>query len=311
MSRTPSTRTVTQSRYPSSQHDHRPFRSSFGSHQRKPVVLDDITGESPSPPMASSSSSAISSSSDERPTHPSVAKSQVFRRPPDLRTISSEGDAEDDDDDDDDDSSAGFLPFASREHNVPTSLDPAATLRRPSATDRSSQIRQQALSPPISSEAPNDQRRRSSATEQQRTGARPSPPPQQQPLRGTERPALAARATTSPPMRPGTNPGMLRNQSAKGAGALSPRHRAEVLSGRQSKGSSEGTPSMGSSFSDLDGEWLDTLLHIVPILTFFFSDASVTQSALDDAILSTMQNAGAASRMSTFSQALRSKYLPQ
>ncbi|KAH8690567.1 hypothetical protein BGW36DRAFT_388978 [Talaromyces proteolyticus] len=54
--------------------------------------------------------------------------------------------------------------------------------------------------------------------------------------------------------------------------------------------SSEETPSMGSSFSDLD-------------------DASVTQSALEEALLSNMQHGGMASRMSNFSQALRSKYL--
>ncbi|EED13714.1 multidomain presynaptic cytomatrix related protein [Talaromyces stipitatus ATCC 10500] len=54
--------------------------------------------------------------------------------------------------------------------------------------------------------------------------------------------------------------------------------------------SSEETPSMGSSFSDLD-------------------DASVTQSALEEALLSNMQHGGMASRMSTISQALRSRYL--
>lgn len=53
---------------------------------------------------------------------------------------------------------------------------------------------------------------------------------------------------------------------------------------------SDGTPSMGSSFSDLD-------------------DTSVTQSALEEALMSNMQHGGMASRMSTISQALRSKYL--
>ncbi|KAJ5930522.1 hypothetical protein N7466_006015 [Penicillium verhagenii] len=56
------------------------------------------------------------------------------------------------------------------------------------------------------------------------------------------------------------------------------------------KGASDGTPSMGSSFSDLD-------------------DASVTQSALEEALMSNMQHGGMASRMSTISQALRSRYL--
>lgn len=66
---------------------------------------------------------------------------------------------------------------------------------------------------------------------------------------------------------------------------LSPRR--SNTSGREA---SDGTPSMGSSFSDLD-------------------DASVTQSALEEALLSNMQHGGMASRMSTISQALRSRYL--
>ncbi|KAJ6024988.1 hypothetical protein N7540_005785 [Penicillium herquei] len=58
-------------------------------------------------------------------------------------------------------------------------------------------------------------------------------------------------------------------------------------SGREA---SDGTPSMGSSFSDLD-------------------DTSVTQSAMEEALMSNMQHGGMASRMSTISQALRSRYL--
>lgn len=55
------------------------------------------------------------------------------------------------------------------------------------------------------------------------------------------------------------------------ADAISPRHRAQ-LTGLSPRGS-EGSPSMGSSFSDLD-------------------DASVTQSALEDALLSNMRQQG-------------------
>ncbi|CAG8113840.1 unnamed protein product [Penicillium salamii] len=74
-----------------------------------------------------------------------------------------------------------------------------------------------------------------------------------------------------------------------GPRALEPRQnsRRSNASGRET---SDGTPSMGSSFSDLD-------------------DASVTQSALEEALLSNMQHGGMASRMSTISQALRSRYL--
>lgn len=77
-------------------------------------------------------------------------------------------------------------------------------------------------------------------------------------------------------------------QSARSAqnpvSSLSPRQR------RITKEGSEGTPSMGSSFSDLD-------------------DASVTQSALEEALANEMNRGGVASRMSTISQALRSRYL--
>lgn len=66
--------------------------------------------------------------------------------------------------------------------------------------------------------------------------------------------------------------------------SLSPRQRRITREG------SEGTPSMGSSFSDLD-------------------DTSVTQSALEEALANEMNYGGVASRMSSISQALRSRYL--
>lgn len=65
---------------------------------------------------------------------------------------------------------------------------------------------------------------------------------------------------------------------------LSPKQR------RAAKEGSDGTPSMGSSFSDLD-------------------DASITQSALEEALANEMTQGGGASRMSTISQALKSRYL--
>ena len=67
---------------------------------------------------------------------------------------------------------------------------------------------------------------------------------------------------------------------------------------------------MGSSYSDLDGEYLLSLSFLAPLwLTSTLVDASVTQSALEEALLSNMQHGGMASRMSTISQALRSRYL--
>ncbi|KAL4820983.1 hypothetical protein BDW67DRAFT_75714 [Aspergillus spinulosporus] len=88
------------------------------------------------------------------------------------------------------------------------------------------------------------------------------------------------------------------NQRGNQINHPSPRRTADMnhMSPRRSTTSgrdiSDGTPSMGSSFSDLDG------------------DTSVTQSMLEEALLSNMQHGGMASRMSTISQALRSRYLP-
>lgn len=83
---------------------------------------------------------------------------------------------------------------------------------------------------------------------------------------------------------PHTNPFSPSRGPNEPASALSPRQRRVVKDG------SDGTPSMGSSFSDLD-------------------DASVTQSALEEALAHEMNQGGVASRMSTISQALRSRYL--
>ena len=70
-----------------------------------------------------------------------------------------------------------------------------------------------------------------------------------------------------------------RQQAALAAAGLSPRNRG-----------SDTSPSMGSSFSDLD-------------------DTSVTQSAMEEALLSNIgNNGGMGSRMSGISNALRSRY---
>jgi hypothetical protein len=67
---------------------------------------------------------------------------------------------------------------------------------------------------------------------------------------------------------------------------------------RSGKEGSEGTPSMGSSFSDIDGMeqslWLQDLMLILV-------DAGISQSALEEALLSNMQHG----RMSTLSRMSR------
>lgn len=78
---------------------------------------------------------------------------------------------------------------------------------------------------------------------------------------------------------------------------------------------------MGSSFSDLDGKIvlyfsprdLVFTLMLTGKLTLMIADASVTQSALEEALASRMQDGGTiGSRMSTtISNAFKSRYLPK
>ncbi|WYZ39452.1 hypothetical protein EsH8_III_001366 [Colletotrichum jinshuiense] len=98
----------------------------------------------------------------------------------------------------------------------------------------------------------------------------------------TNSPALGPRGPSTGERRP--------------AGPLSPRRQAELATKSPSRkgysrDGSDGTPSMGSSFSDLD-------------------DASVTQSALEEALASKMQDGAIGSRFS-ISQAFRSRYMPK
>ncbi|KAI0458109.1 hypothetical protein F5B21DRAFT_500754 [Xylaria acuta] len=99
-------------------------------------------------------------------------------------------------------------------------------------------------------------------------------------------------STSSAPLSRGGN-------DKRPSGPLSPRRVIESAGrspGGKSKGysrDSDGTPSMGSSFSDLD-------------------DASVTQSALEEALASRMQDGGTISSLrGTISNAFRSRYQPK
>lgn len=103
----------------------------------------------------------------------------------------------------------------------------------------------------------------------------------------TSRPPLAAPTghSSSSSIKSQSQPQSQSSRSAQNPlSTLSPRQRGITKEG------SEGTPSMGSSFSDLD-------------------NASVTQSALEEALANEMNHGGVASRMSSISQALRSRYL--
>jgi hypothetical protein len=274
LSRTPSTRTLTQSRTgppasPAPPSTTRAFNTAFGNH-RKPVSPQREISEPDSDPLQDSESDSSSDGESQ-----SMARSQAFRRPPSHHNKAKYGYTDDDDDDEDGESSGGFLPFATTGSG---SADPAATLKSP--------VKRAYEQRPI---APD-----SSASS-----------------------ASSAAPTTQ---YINTNTGKQREASrgdfarVSPASALSPRHRSELskLSPRVRKDGSEGTPSMGSSFSDLDG------MFEIPgggdasvDANTRYTDASISQSAIEEAFMSHIQHGSGSttSRMSSISQALRSKYL--
>lgn len=266
ISRTPSTTTVTQSRLLSTgaQSQQQPLqrysRSSSGSTRRPPAPMR--------PPESSEedSESALGhddSDSDESEDPPSLLRSQAFRRPalgkkgtPRLGTLTSDRDAEDEDNEDD--SSEGYLPFAG----------PSSTASRPVAARGDHQ--QQQASPPT--HPLRYQTQSSSATTPNPTrpskapGTRTKAPPQTSDTSSAASSSLTFSSPRPHPISPPSraarpNPG--NSRPLTGVAAMSP-----------GKTGSEDSPSMGSSFSDLD------------------ADASVTQSALEDALLSHMQRGG-------------------
>ncbi|KAK4983933.1 hypothetical protein LTR66_008662 [Elasticomyces elasticus] len=208
---------------------------------------------------------SVSSSSESEAERQNMTRSQAFRWPPRftvpksaLGTITSDPDA----DDDDEDSPDGFLSFASAAQGG--KQDPAATLRssppKPAHADRNA------------AKASTDKPKRPDTAKSSASSASSS----------AATSALSAHDDgTKYQRRQGVPPG-----------ALNPKHRAELarLSPRLRKDGSDGSPSMGSSFSDLD-------------------DASISRSALEEALLSDLQHESVASKVSTISQALRSRYL--
>ncbi|KEQ74443.1 hypothetical protein M436DRAFT_62834 [Aureobasidium namibiae CBS 147.97] len=252
LSRTPSTRTLTQSRIitpvsSAQASSARTFNTAFGNH-RKPISPQREISEPDSDVLQDSDSSSSSDGESQ-----SIARSQAFRRPSHYPKTARHG-YDDDDEDEDAESSGGFLPFAT---TATGSADGAATIKSPVK-----RVFEQRPAAPDSS--------------------------------------ASSASSAAAPSQPTTNVGKHRESNrgdytrASPASALSPRHRSELskLSPRVRKDGSEGTPSMGSSFSDLD-------------------DASISQSAIEEAFMSHMQHGSGSttSRMSSISQALRSKYL--
>ncbi|KAI4204188.1 MAG: hypothetical protein LQ350_001379 [Teloschistes chrysophthalmus] len=229
---------------------------------------------------ASSKADDSSSSSSDSDTAPPMSRSRAYmRRPRHSSAKTTLGPLSDNDDQDDDADSPPFLPFsdpkaakAQISSSPPSSTDPKATVRMahqkravPSPTK------------PLHALAPQPPLNSSSSSAQSQPQFKP---PRQHHHHHHHHP--------NPQNHP-KSPARIPTTEQQPASALSPRQRR--VTGKEG---SEGTPSMGSSFSDLD-------------------DASVTQSALEEALLAQemekVGGGGVASRMSTISQALRSRYL--
>ncbi|KAI0405511.1 hypothetical protein F4802DRAFT_562101 [Xylaria palmicola] len=194
---------------------------------------------------------AESSSSASSSSSSSPAQSRIIRRPP--RFQSNEGPSFADDEDDDDDAEPAFLPYRPQAGSAGSGqYDLSATLR---GNLRDAGKR--------SVKGSGRHRAHHSQTSDSSTG--------------------------SVPVSRGAN-------DQRPSGPLSPRRTMELAGrspGGKSKGysrDSDGTPSMGSSFSDLD-------------------DASVTQSALEEAFASRMQDGSTISSLrGTISNAFRGRY---
>lgn len=214
----------------------------------------DAEPEPPSPEPADTSSVASSSSSSSSP-----AQSRIIRRPP--RFQSNDVSSSFADDDDDDDAEPAFLPYnppqAHSDGSSSGQHDLSATLRG-NPRDFARRLPKGSARENIHHSQTSDSSASSAAVFVQGSSERNKPGVPMSPRRTME---LAGRS-----------PG------GKGKGYSR---------------DSDGTPSMGSSFSDLD-------------------DASVTQSALEEALASKMGDAGTiGSLKGTISNAFRSRYLPK
>jgi len=268
MSRTASTNTVTQIQrdsVPASPRSPHERQSSFAHRSRETSRRSTETQQKdkrrsldrePSPSAVASDSSSASSSSSSEDLHP-MSRSRAFaaRRPRYSSNKSGKAPLNPlSDADEEDEDSPPFLPFSDARRPTtppPPTADPNATVK---------------ISPKTPPQPPH----------------RPAPSPITKPKH-----ALAAQtphsSSSSAQSQPQSQPNRA-SQPHNPLSTLSPKQR------RAAKEGSDGTPSMGSSFSDLD-------------------DASVTQSALEEALANEMTQGGIGSRMSTISQALKSRYL--
>lgn len=269
-----------------------PIRGATVSLQPLTRSPKDIQLSSPSSSDPSEDEKSPKPKTYGRRLNPSSARHRPQPGRPHQSSPSEEGDNDDDDEEEDDEDSSPFLPFAaasaaSTQHQT---QDPSATLRGGfGSPPRSTQpivarrgTMERVPSTNVRAVVAEAQKQMTSSASSNSSGPGSSAPPARPPpASGSRRPETSSRPSV--PLSP-------RRATELAAAGLSPLRRP----GSAREGS-DGSPSMGSSFSDLD-------------------DASVTQSALEEALMSNMQDgrsAGVASRMSTISQALRSRVFDQ
>lgn len=241
LSRTPSTATVTQSRHfpptlqqaPASPHQRSVRPASIRSNPpTASTIRDTRQDDSPGPPSSSESDSSDSSADIARMSRSHAA----FRRPPRFGpkkpAVLAPPQGSEADEDDDDDSEPTFIahpPHSTQDMGATLRMDPS---RRPHQPERVM---------PDSSHA----------------ASTASPPPHQQQLSRPSRIPTPTRNQTESSASSLSSATTAPSAQRRTAHPLSPRHRQELArltSPRRATGEiSDGTPSMGSSFSDLDG----------------------------------------------------------
>ena len=282
-SRTPSAQESRETSRPisrqTSKESHQPQVRQTGQHQlAKSAVQKSEDSDSEVDTLISNLSSRRLNPASTRYRASTISKSRQARK----NSIPDDEDEEDEDD-------SPFLPFANTSSNAANSpgqhQDPSATLRGGFGLQNHVQ-------------RPTAQRK---GTSERIVTTTSRPVTQPQILTSSNSSASSGPTPTTTTTRhrhTTSNPANLSVQN-RGPEPLSS-HQAATLEAaglsprrRSGKEGSDGTPSMGSSFSDLD-------------------DASVTQSALEEALMSNMGknggNASVASRVSGLSQALRSRY---
>ncbi|KAF2435676.1 hypothetical protein EJ08DRAFT_645374 [Tothia fuscella] len=289
LSRTPSTNTITQSRHFLPPSPRQPVQRSFRTSNPPAAARKLDTAPLPytTETGASSPTSSTTSTSSSESDTAAVKRSQMFRRPPPFSTHkkSTLSNVDDLDDEESEEDSPTFLPFAKATVTTTTAgqrpEDPSATLRDTDSDPRN--------------RIPPSEQKRLVKDKEEEIGTESSQGSPAYKGKGKGKAPLTRMESSASSASSAPAPGETRQQHQKRRlDALSPRHRAELarLSPRRrgtKQDGSDGTPSMGSSFSDLD-------------------DTSITQSALEEALASNLRHGGA-SRLSTISHAFRSRYL--